>query len=485
MWRRRSFHLIALIALLVVPLTLAAASAPPKITWSVLSLDVTLSPGSSASRSVSFTSSQPLSDVALQLVPEIDGFATLDPTQVAGVSSSQAATVTIAFSVPSGTEIRTYEGTLHVRSSSRTIPQTLKIRLNVVPVSGPTWARFEPIGNGPLSGGGTQSTAYDVANDRLIVFGGEGVVCCIESNDTWVLVNATGSDGSPAWVKLSPLAPAGLPPARHAHSAVYDPVSNRMIIFGGGRYNGWHFDPLFNDAWVLTNANGQGGTPEWIPLLPAGTLPAPREGQAAFYRPGMNQMLIFDGGDNGIMSVPNDMWLLSNANGLGSTPEWSTIPQSGAVPWRLEHFAFAFNPVTSRLTIAGGCCGYTNASHSAALDGAGAHWSTLSPAGPLPPGGDALVYGYDPGSDRMIVHGISPGGGGDSTWLLTYATAADSQSWINTIPAGAGTAPAQPFALLGSGYHSIHKKLVVAISHINPDGSRVPEVWVLSNADEE
>ena len=99
-----------------------------------------------------------------------------------------------------------------------------------------TWTHFTPSGSGPQGGGGSQSTAYDMATDRLIVFGAYDLSpCCAETNDVRVLKNATGSGGVPTWVQLTPTAPAGLPQSRQAHSAVYDPATNRMIIFGGGR----------------------------------------------------------------------------------------------------------------------------------------------------------------------------------------------------------------------------------------------------------
>jgi len=51
--------------------------------------------------------------------------------------------------------------------------------------------------------------------------------------------------GPPAW---SALGPTGTPPtARYAHTAIYDPVRDRMVIFGG--YDGSSYR---NDVWRLT-----------------------------------------------------------------------------------------------------------------------------------------------------------------------------------------------------------------------------------------
>jgi hypothetical protein len=87
---------------------------------------------------------------------------------------------------------------------------------------------------------------YDASSDRMIVYGGSDDVASMD--DTWVLRNATALGGAPAWVEL---APSGGPPlARISHTAVYNPATNRMVVFGG------QASPFRNDVWVLSEANG-------------------------------------------------------------------------------------------------------------------------------------------------------------------------------------------------------------------------------------
>jgi hypothetical protein len=348
-----------------------------------------------------------------------------------------------------------------------------------------TWTLFTPSGFGPRGGGGSQSTAYDAATDRLIVFGGYNPTGSGETNDVWVLINATGAAGVPTWQQVIPNAPAGLPATRQAHSAVYDRATNRLIIFGGGQAGGGAFSVLFQDVWVLTFANNAGGTPQWIPLTPSGGPPAPREGHAAVYNQATNEMFLFGGGNNGIMSVPNDLWVLEAANGIG-TPTWIQLSETGNVPGRLENFASAYDQASNRWTVVGGCCFYTNASEVLALNQPNGvpQWTSLSPSGTLPPGGDAAVYGYDPVSNRMIVHGIQPGGGGNGTWLLTNANAVGATSaWINLIPESAPGSPTEGANRVGSAYNPGTKKFIHAVTLVDGQGNLVPEVWVLSNAD--
>ena len=57
------------------------------------------------------------------------------------------------------------------------------------------------------------------------------------------------------WTQLSP---SGTPPVArglHGSTGVYDSGNNRMIVFGGRDGSGNNL----NDVWVLTNANGLGG----------------------------------------------------------------------------------------------------------------------------------------------------------------------------------------------------------------------------------
>jgi hypothetical protein len=46
------------------------------------------------------------------------------------VSAGQAVTVTISFSIPTSTTLGTYDGTIHARVGSKTLPQTLKVTIN-------------------------------------------------------------------------------------------------------------------------------------------------------------------------------------------------------------------------------------------------------------------------------------------------------------------------------------------------------------------
>ena len=87
----------------------------------------------------------------------------------------------------------------------------------------------------------------------------------VRSNDVWSL----SLSGSMAWTRLTPSGAA--PSARWLHSAIHDPVRDRMIVFGGGT----------NDLWSLSLS----GTTSWSPIVAAGTPPSARSGHVAIYDP--------------------------------------------------------------------------------------------------------------------------------------------------------------------------------------------------------
>ncbi len=138
----------------------------------------------------------------------------------------------------------------------------------------PRWIPAPSIG-GPRRQWLRFSAIYDPPRDRIVAFGGEG-----DYNETWALMLSD----TPVWTKLNP---TGTPPTpRKDHSAIYDPVRDRMIVFGG-----WDGD-LRNDVWALSLS----GEPKWTQLFPSGTPPSPRSAHTAVYDPIRDRMLVYGGG---------------------------------------------------------------------------------------------------------------------------------------------------------------------------------------------
>jgi hypothetical protein len=174
----------------------------------------------------------------------------------------------------------------------------------------PVWIALDPMGSPPVARS-YHTAIYDPVRDRMIVFGGAGGGSLL--NDVWALSLAgtpkpNELDDADVW---SELAPAGSPPtARAEHTAIYDPVCDRMVVFGGEDSSNFLF---CNDAWALSLA----GTPAWSALAPAGIQPLGCAGHAAIYDAARNRMVVF-GGLNGLYS--NYVYALEWKTPLVSVP---------------------------------------------------------------------------------------------------------------------------------------------------------------------
>lgn len=282
----------------------------------------------------------------------------------------------------------------------------------------PTWTLLSPAGTPPAPRVGHEAV-YDSANTRMILFGGGLGATSPCANDVWVLSNANSVGGTPTWTQLGPSGPA--PAGRYVSSAVYDAASNRMTVFGGNDC----FSGFYNDVWVLSNANGLGGTPAWTQLTPAGTPPSPSGYQSAVYDPGSNRMILFGVVSAG--SFSNQVWVLTSANGLGGTPTWIQLAPAGTpIPARTEQAA-VYDVLSNRMTVFGG--GATSTlnevwvlSNANGLGGTPT-WVQLAPSGALPAPRAGLPAVYDPATNRMVIFA-----GQKSGYPLTYY----NDAWVLT-----------------------------------------------------
>ncbi|HEY7686752.1 MAG TPA: hypothetical protein VH833_11655, partial [Gemmatimonadales bacterium] len=209
------------------------------------------------------------------------------------------------------------------------------------------WTQQFPTGTPPAPRY-SAGQAYDVATDRLILFSGEDFTGLPRPTDVWVLTDATGIGGTPTWMELFPT--SGPPLGREGGSVLYAPGSNRIIVFGGCLAN---CSPALSDVWVLSNANGLGGPPTWIELLPSGAFG--REEHTAVYDPGSNRMIVFGGALAFFGTDQNDVRVLTNADGTGGLPAWIQLAPSGTPPAaRRSWQTAAYDQANNRLILFGG-----------------------------------------------------------------------------------------------------------------------------------
>jgi hypothetical protein len=287
-----------------------------------------------------------------------------------------------------------------------------------------------------------ESAIFDPTRRRMVMFGGYGYNSGTLA-DVWTLSLADGT----GW---TPLRPDGdPPPAREAHSAIYDVAHDRMVVFGG-------LDVMLstlNDAWALSFS----GTPTWTRLETVGGPPPARRDHTAIDDPQHDRMVVFGGVGEDYLG---DVWALS----LSGVPTWTQlVPQRDDLA-RFEHSAI-LDSTRGRMIVFGGLYGLDAHNDLWALSlGDSPGWSPLAPAGALPPGSADHSAIYDPQRDRMVVF---PGGYA-GTWALDLA---GSTTWIPLHPEGASLVSSAPQV---AAFDPIGDRMAVFASSI--DGN---ETWEL------
>lgn len=392
-------------------------------------------------------------------------------------STNTWSTVTSMPTARTDVAVGTLNGTLYAIGGLNSVSQGLNT-VEAYEPSTNTWQTKTPM---PTGRGGAGAA---VANGVLYVVGGMSGDAFLPTNEALT----PGSEGE-TWAELSP---AGGPPAsRTAHSSVYDAANNRMITFGGAT-GAWVGAPaLLNDVWVLTGADGL-APQTWQQLAPIGTPPAPMGFHAAAYDAATNRMIVFSG-DRSIgncFNATNDTWVLTNANGLTGTPQWTRLAVAGALPELRQRVRTAYDPATNRLIAFGGvgdACG-KNSNEVWVLNfanGVGGEesrsWTRLSPTGPAPEPVVGHSVAYHQASNRLIVFGGTTATRTvNDVWVLTNANGAGAEppAWIRL---SVEDNPPDPRLLHTAVYNAAANQLIV-FSGSTPAASLGNDVWRLSHA---
>lgn len=324
----------------------------------------------------------------------------------------------------------------------------------------------------------SHSAVYDPGTSTLIVFGGIDVVHNSSNNAVTLLSNANGLVGNPTWSTLIANGLPGSPPIRASSSAVYDQANNRLIVFGGATYPDINSPPTgyLNDVWVLTNANGQGGTPAWTQLSPPPTLPAARIGQSAAYDSLNNRLVIYGGSD--ASNTYFDVWVLSNANGLGGAPAWQKLSPSGGPPVGGHASSAVYDATNNIMTVFGGYyktpaapLGFVlynyvwTLSHANGLGGT-PHWTNIAANGAVGSPGKRAGHSaiYDAANNRMTIYG---GGSFHSSefpefsdvWVLANANGlGGTPAWTQLHPTGIQPSRREDHSAV---YDAVNNRMVV------------------------
>ncbi len=227
-----------------------------------------------------------------------------------------------------------------------------------------------------------QTAVFDAARNRVIVFGGEDASGF--RNDVWAFT----LDGTPHWTQLAPQGAA--PEPRTQHCAVFDPVSNRMIVFGGRGSSGY-----LADTWELS-LNGQ---PVWSQMTPAGSPPGARHSASAAYDTRRHAMIVSGGVDG--FSTRNEIFILS----LEGVVRWTLKPQAAGGPAARRNHVSVYDLVADRLVIFGGyAMGDSADTWSLPIEGAPV-WKRHATSGPWPTARERHCGVYDALTRRLVIFG--------------------------------------------------------------------------------
>ncbi|PYX45242.1 MAG: hypothetical protein DMG79_19670, partial [Acidobacteria bacterium] len=261
-------------------------------------------------------------------------------------TSSDTSVATVSNSTGSqGVATAVGAGTSRITATDGSIFSTATLTVNSA-VSQPGWSEEGPLAR--LS----HSTVYDSATQQMIVFGGQVPSGSNNLNDVWLATTSLTPSATLTWTVLQPTGTK--PSARFGHIAAYDQNTNRMLLFGGGEGQP---GPCANDTWVLDGANGKSAA-NWIELNPSGTAPSARVHHTGAYDSASNTLTVF-GGNDCATGFFNDVWVLSNANGEGGTPTWNKLTPSGSPPAARESSTAIYDSVSHIMTIYGGDAGGT------------------------------------------------------------------------------------------------------------------------------
>ncbi len=290
-----------------------------------------------------------------------------------------------------------------------------------------TWMQLNP--SRSPSARDAMVMVYDPVSQKTMLFGGFDGSKYL--NDTWTF---NGKN----WKKIGV---PGAPPARASAGAAYDSKLKQVVLFGG--YNGQYLD----DTWLWN-----GATSTWTEATPAHRPPA-ETGPMLFPDPLNGRADEFGGYDGRFFRLGTWSWRNDN---------WRLLPFKGSASGRAAA-VIGTDPVAKQTVLFGGI-GDINPNNTWIFDGR--VWTLQSPA--TQP--SALTFAgsaYDPRFNGVVIFGGFNGAIVNETWVWS------ASDWIQLSPA---QAPA-PRERMGMAFDELHQRTVV-FGGVNSNGL-LNDTWVL------
>jgi len=313
-----------------------------------------------------------------------------------------------------------------------------------IPAQAQNWIDITPaLGPAPTARAWS-SAVFDPVSRKMIIFAGEDATSRL--NDIWQFDIDTH-----IWTDITPS--SGPSPAlRRTPVSVFDPSGQRMVTWSGQGSS-----TFFNDVWSFDlTAN------TWSEYTPTGGPPNIRYGAAGGFDPVSADLVTFAGFTN--MGRFHDVW---RVDATGSA--WTDVSPGTGPLERCLHSA-SYDSQENRLIMYGG----QNAGPQAdiwAFDLTLNTWTELTPA--VSPGGRWFAtHVYDATNHRATIFGGNTGSAvTNEVWVFDLY----SELWTQLFPTG--TAPTAREGAAGI-YDAANDRLIVFGGN---DGARNNEVWSLEN----
>jgi hypothetical protein len=285
------------------------------------------------------------------------------------------------------------------------------------PLSSSTYAMWVPHAQqGKVPPSGEDCAAiYDARRRRMILYGGKDDQNT-NLNQTWALNLATGR-----WTRITTAEPN--PPPREDHTAIYDPVGDRMILHGGEADKGTESATWSLDLKTMT----------WKDI----TSPESprREDHTAVYDSKRKRMVIYGGRDNDLVNLTTIHTL--DLDPVSPTfQHWTDVTpkkQKKIPPGRVAHVAI-HDPKRDRMVIFGGWDKENKRflDDTWAFDYERMRWRAYAKKvkSRKPPPRRHTVAVHDDKNNWMIVFGGKGGGLLNDIWAFDL----EANQWINLTP---------------------------------------------------
>jgi len=191
-------------------------------------------------------------------------------------------------------------------------------------VASNTWTNAAPSSSPPYRWG--HSMANDSIHEKVVLFGGAtapGV-----NDETWIYDSATNT-----WTNPSP---TSRPSPRFFSDMAYDPVTNKVVLFGGQDNS-----VAYQDTWLYDV-----GANTWTQVFPA-TSPSQRDMHRMVYDSTTQNIVMFGGCDM-TANCNAETWLY---NATSNT--WTNAAPSSSPPYRWGH-SMAYDSAQQKVVLFGG-----------------------------------------------------------------------------------------------------------------------------------